>query len=105
HTTTLARLYVLREDIRVIDTPGIRALGLWNITPDEVMFYFPEIAEHAVSCRFRNCTHTHEPSCAVKAAVSEGKIPELRYASYRRILASLASEEQITPGRARPRES
>jgi len=105
HTTTLARLYVLREDIRVIDTPGIRALGLWNITPEAVMFYYPEIAEHAVSCRFRNCTHTHEPSCAVKAAVSEGKIPELRYASYRRVLASLASEEQITPGRTRPRES
>jgi len=104
HTTTLARLYLLREDIRIIDTPGIRTLGLWNITRDDLMFYFAEIAEQAAGCRFRNCTHTHEPDCAVKEAVREGVIAAQRYASYQRILASLESEDQITPGRIRPKE-
>jgi len=104
HTTTLARLYLLRDGIRVIDTPGIRSLGLGNITPEDVMFYFTEIAEQAAGCRFRNCTHTHEPDCAVKRATEEGKIPLQRYESYARILSSLESEEQVTPGRVRPKE-
>jgi len=99
HTTTAARLYVLDGDIRIIDTPGIRALGLWAISSEEVAHYFPEIAEHATGCRFSNCTHTHEPQCAVQDAVDAGEIPALRFASYLRIRASLESDRGITPGR------
>lgn len=104
HTTTMARLYLLRDGIRIIDTPGVRTLGLWNITPEELMFYFAEIAQQASACRFRNCTHTHEPDCAVKQAVQDGVIPAQRYGSYQRILTSLESEDQMTPERVRPKE-
>lgn len=99
HTTTAARLYLLKGDIQIIDTPGIRALNLWGVSPEEVDFYFPEIAEAAQHCQFRNCTHTHEPKCGVKEAMERGELPKPRYLSYLRIRASLASEKNITPGR------
>lgn len=103
HTTSAARLYTLRDGIRVIDTPGIRALGLWGVSPGELAHYFPEIAEHAAACRFRDCTHTHEPDCAVLAGIASGAIPQARVASYLRIRASLESERNVTPGRMSPR--
>lgn len=90
HTTTRACLYRLDGDVRLIDTPGIRELGLWAITPDELRLYFPELAAAALHCRFNDCGHTHEPDCAVRAAVGEGRIPEARYATYVRILESLS---------------
>ena len=99
HSTTSSRLYVLPGDARIIDTPGIRALGLWQVSPEEVSYYFPEIAKLALGCRFRNCTHIHEPHCAIAAAVEENKIPLPRYESYLRIRASLESETGMTPGR------
>ena len=86
-------------DARIIDTPGIRALGLWQVSPEEVAYYFPELAELAQGCRFRNCTHIHEPHCAVQAAVGNKDIPLPRYESYLRIRASLESETGMTPGR------
>jgi len=89
HTTTSARLYSLRDGIRVIDTPGIRQLGLWGVSPETLGFYFPEMADVAVDCKFRNCTHVHEPDCAVREAVEAGTIPSLRYDSYLRIRESL----------------
>lgn len=89
HTTSAGRLYRLEGDIRVIDTPGIRQLGLWGISHEEISFYFPEIAELAEGCRFRNCTHIHEPECAVREGVEAGKISRLRYNSYRHIRESL----------------
>ncbi len=92
HATTAARLYELAGNIRVIDTPGIRTLGLWNVTPEEVALYFPDIAEHGVRCRFRNCTHVHEPGCAVLDAIESGSLAQARYASYRRIRENLESE-------------
>lgn len=92
HTTTTARLYTLDHGVRVIDTPGIRKLGLWGITPRELDFYFPDLAEHAVNCRFRDCTHLHEPDCAVQDAVERGLIPQGRFRSYLRIRENL--EEQ-----------
>jgi ribosome biogenesis GTPase len=103
HTTSAARLYRLRDDIRIIDTPGIRALGLWGVSPEELAYYFPEIADRAAGCRFRDCTHTHEPHCAVLAAIESGEIPPARVASYLRIRASLESDRNITPGRMSPR--
>jgi ribosome biogenesis GTPase len=99
HTTTLSRLYELREGIRIIDTPGIRALGLWQVSPEEVAWYFPDIAEASAACKFRDCTHTHEPECAVRAAVESGEVQRARYDSYLRIRASLESDTGTTPGR------
>jgi ribosome biogenesis GTPase / thiamine phosphate phosphatase len=99
HTTTASRLYLLANDIRIIDTPGIRALGLWGVSPEEVAYYFPELADIAVQCRFRNCTHLHEPHCAVRDAVEAGTIPAPRFDSYTRIRASLEAEDGHTPGR------
>jgi ribosome biogenesis GTPase / thiamine phosphate phosphatase len=102
HTTSLSRLYMIEGDIRIIDTPGIRALGVWGISPEEVAWYFPEIGDAALRCRFRDCTHTHEPHCAVCEAVKDGAIPEARFASYQRIRASLEAGDGHTPGRRMP---
>lgn len=93
HTTTRAHLYELAGGIRIIDTPGIRALGLWGVTPEEVACYFPELAEAGAGCRFRNCTHSHEPGCAVRDAVEAGRVSRFRYASYLRIRATLKGEQ------------
>lgn len=92
HTTTNARLYTLADGIRIVDTPGARNLGVWNVSPEEVAYYFPELAEAAMGCRFRDCTHTHEPGCAVCAAIEAGDIPKARYASYLRIRESLKKD-------------
>lgn len=89
HTTTRAVLYVLEEDTQIIDTPGIRELGLWDLSPDDLRGAFPDLAAHADGCRFANCTHTHEPQCAVQAAVETDDLPAARYEAYRRILESL----------------
>jgi ribosome biogenesis GTPase len=104
HTTTAGRLYELGENARVIDTPGIRSLGLWRVTPAESAYYFPELAEASMDCKYRNCTHTHEPDCAVKTAVSAGRIKQGRYDSYCRVRASLESDNNITPGRMKTTE-
>jgi len=93
HTTTNARLFQLAGGIRIIDTPGARNLGVWNVSPEEVAYYFPELAETGTGCRFRNCTHTHEPGCAVREAVESGAIPRARFASYLRIRESLEKEK------------
>jgi len=89
HTTSQSRLYMIHGDVRIIDTPGVRNLGLWNVTPEDVAYYFPELAVLSNSCRFRDCTHTHEPGCAVRAEVEAGAITRLRYESYLRIRESL----------------
>ncbi len=99
HTTTGGRLYELEGGIRVIDTPGIRALGLWQVGPEEVAWFFPEIGDAARGCKFRDCTHMHEPGCAVQAAVEDGAIHRARFDSYLRIRASLESDSGNTPGR------
>jgi len=89
HTTTSSALYRLANGATVIDTPGIREFGLWDITRDELRNYYQEFAGHP--CAFSDCTHTHEPDCGVKQAVASGAIPKPRYESYARILASLAT--------------
>ena len=86
HTTTASRLYRLAGDIRLIDTPGVRAFGLWKMTAEEIRACFGEFAEFAEGCGFTNCTHTHEPRCAVKDAVQDGAIPATRYTAYQRLL-------------------
>lgn len=99
HTTTSGRLYILPDGTQIIDTPGIRALGLWGVSTQELAWFFPEIAEAAQACKFRDCTHTHEPSCAVIAAFASGTVPRHRFDSYLRIRASLESDKNVTPGR------
>jgi ribosome biogenesis GTPase len=89
HVTTNARLYLLEGGVRIIDTPGARKLGLWDVSAEEITYYFPEMARLAPGCRFHDCTHIHEPDCAVRAAVESGEIRKLRYDSYCRIRASL----------------
>jgi len=88
HTTASARIYALPGGARVVDTPGIREFGLWRMTAGELARYFGEFAALAPDCRFADCTHVHEPRCAVRAAAGRGELP--RYATYLRMLASLA---------------
>ena len=90
HTTAASSLFELSNGTRVIDTPGIREFGLWRMTPAELRVAFPDVAEHAVRCRFRDCSHVHEPVCAVRATAEDGSLAPARYRSYRRILATLA---------------
>ncbi|MDB5276013.1 MAG: rsgA [Ferruginibacter sp.] len=86
HTTTFAEMFNLPFGGRVIDTPGIRELGLVDIPKQELSHYFPEMRELINDCQFNNCMHTNEPGCAVKAAVEEGLIHMDRYISYCTIL-------------------
>ncbi len=85
HTTTSSRLYPLPGGGYLADTPGVRELGLFEDSEDDVDEVFPEITALAPLCKFRDCTHTHEPRCAVKAAVEAGEIDEDRYANYVRL--------------------
>jgi len=89
HTTTGSSLYELPHGIRIIDTPGIREFGLWKLTREEARWYFPEFADLAPCCRFTDCTHLHEPECAVKRAANTGRISPARYESYRRVASTL----------------
>lgn len=86
HTTTNSQLYRLPGGGYLADTPGIRELGLFD-PAEELAEVFPEIAERAAGCKFHNCTHTHEPRCAVKAAAESGEISSERLEHYQRLLA------------------
>lgn len=85
HTTVHVELLPLADGGYVADTPGIRSLGLWDVEPDELDGYFVEISPHVAECDFSDCTHTHEPGCAVRAAVQRGEISPSRYESYVRL--------------------
>lgn len=82
HTTSLYEMYRLRTGGWVIDTPGLRGFGLVNLEKEEISRYFPEMLKISENCRFTPCTHTHEPGCAVKEAVEDGRISPERYSSY-----------------------
>lgn len=86
HTTTFAELHELSFGGFIIDTPGIKELGLVEMKKEEVGHYFPEIRERMNDCKFNNCLHENEPKCAIKAAVENGEISEERYRSYLGIL-------------------
>lgn len=87
HTTVTRQMFPLIEGGYVIDTPGWKSLALWDTEPEEIDAYFPEMRELVQHCQFSDCTHTHEPGCAVLAAVNEGKIYRERYESYVRLHA------------------
>ncbi len=82
HTTTFAEMYELSFGGYYVDTPGIRGFGLFNYKKEELHHYFPEIFKLSKNCRFNNCTHTHEPGCAVKQAVEDYNLSEERYNNY-----------------------
>ena len=82
HTTSLYEMYPLSSGGYVIDSPGIRGFGLVDVEKEEIARYFPEMLREGAGCRFTPCTHTHEPGCAVKAAVDAGVISPERYNSY-----------------------
>ena len=86
HTTTFSTMYPIGNNGYIIDTPGIKGFGLIEIDDKELWHYFPEMIATAGECRFYNCTHTHEPGCAVVEAVKDGKISYSRYESYLKIL-------------------
>jgi ribosome biogenesis GTPase len=85
HTTVHSELLALDEGGYVADTPGLRSLGLWDIEPEELDGYFVEIKPYVELCVFSDCTHTHEPGCAVRAAVEAGSVAPSRYDSYLRL--------------------
>lgn len=86
HTTTYSTMYALSQGGYIIDTPGIKGFGLIDIEDAELAHYFPEMMRYLPHCRFYNCSHTHEPHCAVAEAVERGEIALSRYKSYLKIL-------------------
>ncbi|MFB6273095.1 MAG: ribosome small subunit-dependent GTPase A [Salinibacter sp.] len=93
HTTTHAELHALSNGGYVIDTPGVREFGVRNVHPKDLAYYFPDLAPYVNECRFPDCTHDHEPGCAIKAAVERGDIHPERHESYLAILESLREEQ------------
>ncbi len=94
HTTTFSELYKLNFGGYIIDTPGIKAFGMLEMEPWEISHYFVEIFKISENCQYNNCSHTHEPGCAVKLAVETGKIAKSRYLSY---LGLLEADDKYRP--------
>ena len=91
HTTTFSAMYPLEEGGWLIDTPGIKGFGTFDMEEEEVGHYFKEIFRFSAACKYNNCTHTHEPGCAVRQAVEDCFISQSRYASY---LSMLEDKEE-----------
>ena len=96
HTTTFAELYQLQNGGCIIDTPGIKEFGLVHFEAAEIPRCFPEMDRLLPQCQYNDCTHTHEPRCAVKEALENGKISRIRYNSYLSILNEDAKKESRT---------
>lgn len=90
HTTTFAEMFFINDQTRIIDTPGIKELGLSEIEADELGHYFPEMRSSLGECKFHNCRHVEEPGCVIKEKVERGEIAFFRYESY---LSMLLSED------------
>lgn len=86
HTTTFSEMYSVPGDGYIIDTPGIKGFGAFDMREEEIGHYFPEIFKASPGCRYNNCTHRHEPGCAVREAVERQSISESRYISYLNML-------------------
>jgi ribosome biogenesis GTPase len=89
HTTTSAVLLPLPGGGYVLDTPGIRAFGLWDVDAADLDIFFAEFEPFIERCRFYDCRHSHEPDCAVREAVEAGELRGSRYRAYLRILGTL----------------
>jgi len=92
HTTTFAEMFPLDFGGHIIDTPGIKTLGFNNLTPMEVVHNFRELFKYSKDCKFADCTHRNEPGCAVKKAVEQDEISELRYMNYVTILEEIEDQ-------------
>ena len=97
HTTTFSEMLNLPQGGSIIDTPGVKGFGTIDFERAEVAHYFPEIFKTSAHCRYSNCTHTHEPGCAVLKAVHDGDIGESRYASYLSIIEDNADDKYRKP--------
>ena len=99
HTTTFSEMYPLAYDAGgyIIDTPGVKGFGTIDFNVEEVAHYFPEIFRESADCKYNNCTHIHEPGCAVKRALEEHRISESRYASYLSIIDDSAPDKYRKP--------
>lgn len=91
HTTTTAQLLPLPGGGFVVDTPGVKEFGFWDLAPDHLAECFPEIAVLADQCAFRECTHDTEPDCAVRAAAESGRLSPRRFTSYAKLRAELSA--------------
>lgn len=94
HTTTTTRLLTLEDGGVCVDTPGIKSFGVWSLEQRELEAYFTEIHQVGRECKFVNCTHQHEPGCAVKEAVDGEEISWLRYSSYLSLMEQLGEEHR-----------
>lgn len=91
HTTTFAEMHSLTDGY-IIDTPGIKMLSFNNLTPQDVAHNFREIFEFSSQCKYSNCMHMDEPNCGVKSAIEDGKISELRYENYLKIIEEIEAQ-------------
>ncbi|MBR8705717.1 Small ribosomal subunit biogenesis GTPase RsgA [Bacteroides pyogenes] len=91
HTTTFSEMFPIDEGGYIIDTPGIKGFGTFDMEEEEIGHYFPEIFKASVHCKYGNCTHRHEPGCAVRQAIEQHLISESRYTSY---LSMLEDKEE-----------
>ncbi|MBR6649564.1 MAG: ribosome small subunit-dependent GTPase A [Bacteroidaceae bacterium] len=82
HTTTYSEMFELMSDSYIVDTPGVKGFGSYAMESEEIAHYFVEFFELSANCKYGNCTHTHEPGCAVLEALEEGRIAPSRYQSY-----------------------
>jgi len=89
HTTSTTNLIPLSFGGWCIDTPGIRSFGIWDLKKEDLEDYFPEISEKSHGCKFPNCTHSHEPGCALEEALEKGEISPLRFDSYLKLLQEI----------------
>jgi len=92
HTTSASRLYHIPESGQLIDSPGVREFGLWNITTEQAAQGYIEFHDYLGKCKFNDCRHTVEPGCAIKEAVEQGTINKERFERYQQIIESLNSK-------------
>ena len=96
HTTTYAEMHPLHFGGYIIDSPGIKELGLFSFEIEELSHFFPEMKKRMIDCRFHNCSHTNEPKCAVKKALENGEIASSRYRSYLKMREDVLSQQNYS---------